>query len=170
MPENHESRIFHVRGIPMRKNNDVFDRLMAKPYMARFRHYYNRYKEMLLYAFFGGGTVLINVIVYSVLTEAFFWGILVANAVAWLFATLFAFFTNRTWVFASHARGVKAFCLQLWSFSFGRFITLMIEEGMLYYFVGCLHGHNVSVKLVAQVVVIVANYFVSKLIVFRRKR
>ena len=46
----------------------------------------------------------------------------------------------------------------------------MIEEGMLYYFVGCLHGHNVSVKLVAQVVVIVANYFVSKLIVFRRKR
>ena len=66
--------------------------------------------------------------------------------------------------------GVKAFCLQLWSFSFGRFITLMIEEGMLYYFVGCLHGHNVSVKLVAQVVVIVANYFVSKLIVFRRKR
>ena len=56
----------------MRKNNDVFDRLMAKPYMARFRPYYNRYKEMLLYAFFGGGTVLINVIVYSVLTEAFF--------------------------------------------------------------------------------------------------
>ena len=83
------------------------------PYMARFRPYYNRYKEMLLYAFFGGGTVLINVIVYSVLTETFFWGILVANAVAWLFATLFAFFTNRTWVFASHARGVKAFCLQL---------------------------------------------------------
>ena len=41
MPENHESRIFHVRGIPMRKNNDVFDRLMAKPYMARFRPYYN---------------------------------------------------------------------------------------------------------------------------------
>ena len=58
----------------MRKNNDVFDRLMAKPYMARFRPYYNRYKEMLLYAFFGGGTVLINVIVYSVLTEAFFLG------------------------------------------------------------------------------------------------
>ena len=154
----------------MRKNNDVFDRLMAKPYMARFRPYYNRYKEMLLYAFFGGGTVLINVIVYSVLTEAFFWGILVANAVAWFFATLFAFFTNRTWVFASHARGVKAFCLQLWSFSFGRFITLMIEEGCSITLSECLHWHNVSVKLVAQVVVIVANYFVSKLIVFRRKR
>ena len=87
-----------------------------------------------------------------------------------LLATLFAFFTNRTWVFASHARGVKAFCLQLWSFSFGRFITLMIEEGMLYYFVGCLHGHNLGVKLAAQVVVIIANYFISKLIVFRRKR
>ena len=154
----------------MRKNNDVFDRLMKKPYMARFRPYYNRYKEMLLYAFFGGGTVLINVIVYSVLTEAFFWGILLANAVAWVFATLFAFFTNRTWVFASHARGVKAFCLQLWSFSFGRFLTLMIEEGMLYCFVGRLHWHNVSVKLAAQVVVIMANYFVSKLIVFRRRR
>ena len=46
----------------------------------------------------------------------------------------------------------------------------MIEEGMLYCFVGRLHWHNVSVKLAAQVVVIMANYFVSKLIVFRRRR
>ena len=154
----------------MRNKNDIFDRLMKKPCMKRFRPYYFRYKEMLLYAFFGGGTVLISVSTYALMTELFLWHILLANAVAWIFATLFAFFTNRTWVFASHATGVRAFFLQLGSFGFGRFLTLMIEEGMLYYFVGRLRFPNMGVKAVAQVVVIILNYLVSKLIVFRRRR
>lgn len=154
----------------MRNRNDIFDRLMAKKCMARFRPYYFRYKEMLLYAFFGGGTVLISVGSYALLTEFFLWNILFANALAWVFATLFAFFTNRTWVFVSHAVGVKAFFLQLGSFSFGRFLTLMIEEGMLYFFVGRCNFPNVGVKVVTQVIVIVLNYMISKLIVFRRRR
>ena len=153
----------------MRKNNDVFDRLMKKRCMARFRPYYYRYKEMLLYAFFGGGTVLISIGSYAVLTEIFGWDILLANAMAWIFATLFAFFTNRTWVFSSHATGVRAFCLQLFSFSFGRFLTLLIEEWMLYYFVWMLQWSNMGVKVVAQAVVIILNYLFSKLIVFRRR-
>lgn len=154
----------------MRNKNDIFDRLMARPCMAWFRPYYFKYKEMLLYAFFGGGTVLISVGTYALLTEVFLWHILFANALAWVFATLFAFFTNRIWVFASHAVGVKAFVLQLGSFSFGRFLTLMIEEGMLYFFVGRLRLPNIGVKVAAQIVVIILNYLLSKLIVFRRKK
>ncbi len=154
----------------MRGKNDFFDRLMRRKVLARFRPFYNRYKEMLLYVFFGCGTFLISVLTYALFTEIFFWDILFANAVAWIFATLFAFFTNRTWVFASHAVGVKAFLLQIGSFSLGRFLTLLIEEWMLFFFVGQLGLSNMFIKLIAQIVVIILNYVLSKLIVFRKRR
>lgn len=154
----------------MRENNDIFDRIMSRQCMAWFLPCYRRYKEMLLYGFFGCGTVLISVGTYALLTEVFSWDILMANAVSWLFATMFAFFTNRTWVFSSHATGIRAFFIQLGSFCFGRFLTLLIEEWMLYFFIGQLQFPNMIIKFIGQIVVILLNYLVSKLVVFRRKK
>jgi putative flippase GtrA len=154
----------------MRGKNDVFDRLMSYSCFDWFRPFYNRYKEFLLYALFGLGTVLISIGSYALFTEHMDMGILVANAISWVFATLFAFLTNRAWVFTSHVTGAKAFLLQLGSFSLGRFATLLIEEWMLYFFVGVLQLPNMTIKFIAQIVVIALNYLISKLIVFRRKK
>ena len=154
----------------MRGKNDFFDRLMQRPSMERFRPFYHHYKEMILYVFFGCGTFLISVLTYALFTELFCWDILFSNAISWIFATLFAFYTNRTWVFSSHAVGVVAFFLQLGSFSLGRFLTLLMEEWMLYFFVGQLGLSNMFIKLIAQIVVIILNYVLSKLIVFRKRR
>lgn len=158
------------KGLDMRGQNDIFDRFVARPWMKRLRPYYIRYKEMWLYALVGVGTVGINVGIYTIFTEAAHVGVLYANAVAWVFATLFAFFSNRTWVFRSHATGVRAFWIQLGSFCFGRLLTLLLEEGMLLLFVLRLGLPNMPVKAVAQVTVIASNYIISKLIVFRRKK
>lgn len=154
----------------MRGQNDIFDRMMARPFMKRIHPYYIRYKEMWLYTLVGVGTVLINVGIYTVYTEIARVGILYANALAWVFATMFAFFANRAWVFRSHATGVRAFIVQFASFFFGRFLTLVLEEWMLLFFILHLHFPNVPVKAAAQIVVIATNYLVSKLIVFRRKK
>lgn len=154
----------------MRKKQDVFDRLMSYRCFDWFRPYYVRYKEFWLYALFGLGTVLISVGMYALLTERLQMGILIANAISWIFATLFAFLTNRTWVFTSHVRGVRAFFVQLGSFFCGRFITLVIEEWMLFFFIGVMAFPNMTVKFISQAVVILLNYLVSKWIVFRRKK
>jgi putative flippase GtrA len=155
----------------MRNHDDCFDRFVhwitKYRYMRWFAPVYARFKEMLLYSLFGLGTVIISIGSYSVFTEYLQINILQANAISWIGATLFAFYTNRRWVFTSHKKGAVAFFQQLGSFSFGRALTLLLEEWMLYYFVGVLEFSNMGVKYVAQVVVIATNYFISKVLVFR---
>ena len=158
----------------MTRKKDSFDRafywmLQRHPKMRVLRPYYVRYKEMLLYAFFGIGTFLIALLSYMFFTEQMGVNVLVANAISWIFATLFAFLTNRTWVFVNHAKGVKAFFLQMGSFGFGRLITLAIEEEMLHVLVLKMGLPNMPIKFLSQIIVIILNYAISKLLVFRKR-
>lgn len=150
--------------------NDVFDKIVnwAVKYrtMKWFIPIYARFKEFLLYALMGLGTVLIAIWTYSLFTETLGWHVLYGNALSWVFATLFAFLTNRKWVFTTHETGVKAFFQQMGSFAFGRFLTLLIEEWILYFFVAKLGFPNMAVKWAAQVIVISANYVFGKFFVF----
>ncbi|MBP5265499.1 MAG: GtrA family protein [Lachnospiraceae bacterium] len=157
----------------MRKT-DLFDRMfygmfMKHPKTKVLKPYYVKYKEMLLYAFFGIGTFLIAIYSYMFFTEHMAVNVLIANAISWVFATTFAFLTNRTWVFVNHAKGVKAFFLQMGSFFFGRLITLLIEEEMLHVLVLQQGLPNMPIKLLSQIIVIALNYVISKLLVFRKR-
>ncbi len=152
------------------REEDIFDRIVSVSWLRWFRPWFYRYRGMWLYALFGLGTVLINMFVYSLYTEWIDLGVLLANAIAWIFATLFAFFTNRRWVFVSHAVGVFAFFLQMGSFCLGRFMTLLVEEAMLYFMVEVQGLPNMIVKFFSQVTVIALNYGISKWIVFRRRK
>ena len=151
------------------RDEDIFDRIVSVSWLRWFKPIYYRYREMWLYALFGLGTVLINMFVYSLFTEYIDLGVLIANAIAWIFATLFAFYTNRRWVFVSHATGVFAFFMQLGSLCLGRFMTLIVEEWMLFFLIEMKGLPNMLVKFFSQIVVIALNYLISKLIVFRRK-
>ena len=129
---------------------------------------YFKWKEPAMYGLFGLGTMIIALSTYALFTEAFGWEVVIANSLSWVFCTLFAFFTNRKWVFPRHREGFFAFWYQLGTFSFGRAITLGIEDFMLWFFVKMLHFPNMTVKLLAQIVVVTSNYLISKVLVFRR--
>ncbi len=105
---------------------------------------------------------------YMELTEPLHWNILLGNALSWVFATAFAFFTNRRYVFYNHTSGVFAFFYQLGTFCAGRIITLVIEELMLGIFIGICHFPNMLIKFIAQFVVITLNYVFSKIFVFKK--
>ncbi|MBQ5431585.1 MAG: GtrA family protein [Lachnospiraceae bacterium] len=138
------------------------------PKTQRIEPYYKKYKELMLYGIFGLGTFLISMGSYWLFTENFGWYILISNAMSWVFATAFAFFTNRKYVFVNHPHGGFAFFYQLGTFSTGRLFTLGIEEFMLLFFIGLLQQPNMPVKFFSQVIVIVLNYIFSKLLVFGR--
>ena len=152
---------------------DIFDRMVLWGIKFRYVKWlgpvYTRYKEFLLYALFGLGTMLISINVYLTLTNKVGWSILISEAISWFFATLFAFFTNRKWVFTYAPKGVKAFFQQLVSFFFGRTLTLGLEEAILHIFVLGLGFPNTKVEYVAQIFIIAANYIFSKVVVFRRR-
>lgn len=147
----------------------LFDRLFVSLPIKGLEKVYWKYREFFLYTFFGIGTFAVCIGVYAFFSECLGWSVLVANVIAWFFSTTFAFLTNRTWVFLQRFGGKYAFWVQCYSFFLGRFGTLVIEEVCLMLLVNRMGLPNVQVKLGLTVLVILLNYIISKLLVFRRK-
>ena len=126
------------------------------------------FKELVLYAVFGNMTFVISIGAYAIFNVLFGINELIANALAWVFAVLFSYVTNKKWVFKVATPTKTAFLVQIAFFS-GRFITLVIEEAIIFIFITLLDYPSMWVKLAAQVVVVVLNYVISKLFVFKNR-
>lgn len=122
-----------------------------------------------MYLLFGGITFFLNMILYAVLTGYGNMNALIANVICWVICVLFQFFTNRTWVFDGRTETASGFWIQMASFFGGRLFTLIVEEAILAAFITWLGFPSLPVKLMAQIIVIVLNYVISKLIVFKNK-
>lgn len=153
----------------MEQKKDIFDKLMSLPGLNIFEPFYKKYKEVLLYLLFGGLTSVVSIIAYAYFNVAMGLNELIANVISWIIAVTFAFVTNRIWVFAVPARTMMDFFGQMLSFYGGRVVTLALEEIILYIFISKLEFPSLLIKIIAQVVVIILNYVISKLIVFRKK-
>lgn len=148
-------------------NRDIFDRIMALPGLKIFEPFYKKNKEMLLYLFFGFLSFVISISTYALFNKALNINELLANIFSWIITVMFAFFTNRIWVFDSHTESMEEFVKQMLSFYWGRVVTLVIEEIILFVFITLLGMSSMLIKVIAQVVVIVLNYVISKLFVFK---
>lgn len=154
------------------KNNnymkeDIFDKIMSLPVLNMFNPFYKKNKEILLYLFFGGLSFIVSVATYALFNVPMKMDALIANVLSWIITVMFAFLTNRVWVFASPTDNIKDFMKQMLSFYSGRIITLVIEEAILLVFINMLGFGSLLVKIVAQVVVILLNYVISKLFIFK---
>lgn len=151
----------------MEKKTDIFDKIMHLPVLRIFEPFYKKYKEVLMYLFFGGIAFFLNIGLFVLFCEMMNITELIANVICWVICVLFQFFTNRTWVFDGHVNSAGEFVKQMGSFFGGRIFTLVVEEVILAIFITWLGLNSTIVKLVAQVIVIVLNYVVSKLFVFK---
>lgn len=147
---------------------DVFDRIMSFYGLRIFNPIYKKHKEVLLYLFFGVCSFVLNIFSYSLATIVFGISELIANVLAWILAVVFAFFTNRIWVFHSETNSYKEYAMQMGDFFCGRLATLVVEEIIILVFITLMKMPGVPVKIVAQIVVIVLNYIISKLWVFKK--
>lgn len=150
------------------KEKDIFDRIMSLPGLRILEPFYTRNKEVLLYLFFGGLTFLISVVTYAYFAVTLDINELVANVFSWILSVAFAFITNKVWVFQSKTNTVPAFIQEAFSFFAGRIVTLVVEEVILFVFITMLHWSSLGVKVAAQIIIIILNYIISKLFVFRK--
>ena len=148
---------------------DIFDKVMEWRCMAAFRPLYVKHKEALLYIFFGGLSFLVSILTYIIFEQYLKMTPLVANIFSWILAVAFAYITNRTWVFENIASGAAGIAAEGLSFFGGRIATLILEEGILFIGITILSLNSILVKIIGQIVVIVSNYFISKIFVFRNK-
>lgn len=142
-----------------------------------------KYKELILYVFFGGLTTLVNFAVFKffnvVLGEEHY---LISNVIAWFVSVVFAYITNKLFVFESRIWETKKICKEIFSFFAARVFSFIIEEIGLFALVdlmgfdkyrldlfGFVLGGKMISKIVLAVIVVVLNYFFSKLVIFKKK-
>lgn len=150
------------------ESQDIFDKIMGLPGINAFKPFYKNHKEALLYLFFGGLAFFLNLFLFILFTSLMGINELIANVISWVICVLFQFFTNRIWVFDGYVETRKEFVQQVSSFFGGRIFTLVVEEVILAIFITWLAFNSVIVKLIAQVIVIILNYIISKFYVFKK--
>ncbi|HNX63862.1 MAG TPA: GtrA family protein [Oscillospiraceae bacterium] len=131
---------------------------------------WTKYKSIILYCIFGGLTTLTDFIVYLTCTRIFHLDEQIATWSAWFFAVLFAFFTNRKWVFNADKTSKRGFLYQLVSFFGSRVASGLLNSAMIFIFFTKLGINDIVVKIFTSVIVVILNYILSKLIVFRKKK
>lgn len=129
---------------------------------------FKRYKEVILYIFFGGCTTLVNVIAYFISTRIFHIHLLASTAIAWFLAVVFAYVTNRRYVFLSKNTNFNAILFEFASFIFCRVFTGALDMGIMYVFVSLLHYNDFIIKIASNAIVIIGNYVASRFFIFRR--
>lgn len=152
------------------ESNDIFDRIMSLRIFRFMWPFYRKFKDQLLYLFFGALTTLVNLVVFYVLTERPWQiNVTVGNVISIILAILFAYVTNKIWVFNSKTQGVKELLFELGRFVGGRLSTMVIEVGGVYLIYNVMGQSKMLAKLVTQIIVIIGNYFISKFLVFKGK-
>ena len=164
--------------------------------------FYKKHEEIIKYLIFGVMTTVVGWVVYFAVlflgkaalsipvedtsSAKYLVAYSVAQVVQWVAAVLFAFFTNRKWVFTEADKSAPMM-KQLGVFAGGRVLTFALDYGVTYFGAILLaiifpwasrlallgrewNFNEIAAKLVSAVIVIIGNYFFSKFLVFKEKR
>lgn len=144
--------------------------------MQKIKELYLKYKEIINYLIFGVLTTLVSLatkylLLFTILDASNAVQLQIAVVTSWVTACLFAYITNRIWVFESKSKEILK---EMTKFFAARLATLGMEMLIMFIFVTVL-GLNTDMwvvvwTLVSQVVIIIGNYVLSKLIVFKDKK
>lgn len=131
---------------------------------------YEKYKEIINYLIFGFLTTIVSLVTYYLLTMTILdiksiLELQIANVISWCIGVLFAYFTNRKFVFSSKNNDKKR---EFITFVTSRISTLLLDMFIMFLFVTLLKCNDKIIKLISQIFVIVGNYVLSKFIVFRK--
>ena len=132
-----------------------------------FKYYFNKYRETILYLFFGGATFVVSVVTYALFSVALRWGPTSSYVASWFLAVLFAYLTNRIWVFRSQVTDFQGLAREVWQFYLARIVTGVIGWLILMFGVHTLHQNDLIWNGIQNIFVIISNYVLSKLYIFK---
>ncbi|MCC8016122.1 MAG: GtrA family protein [Clostridiales bacterium] len=152
--------------------------------MNKIKELFAKYKEIITYVVFGALTTLVNFVMFwganKIFGDKYY---LINNALAWIISVIFAYVTNKLWVFDSKSWAIKIVAKEALEFVAARLFSFVVEEGGLLLFVDVLGfskysftvlGFEITGQLVAKVIlaviVVILNYFFSKFVIFRQEK
>lgn len=140
--------------------------------MQKIIELFNKYKEIIMYLIFGVLTTVVSLVTYYALTFTILnpekaIQLQLANIISWIISVAFAYVTNRKFVFESKSEDIVK---EATSFVGGRVLTLLLDMAIMFIFVTLLHLNDKIFKIVSQFLVIITNYVISKLFVFKENK
>lgn len=144
---------------------------------------FNKYKELISYVFFGVLATIVSIgsfkIFDVILGEHLY---MISNVISWIITVIFAYFTNKLWVFQSKSWKPNVVVRELIGFFGARLFSLGVEELGLWLMIDKMNigtigfeildfnvNGNLIAKVIMQVVIVILNYIFSKLIIFKKK-
>lgn len=127
-------------------------------------------KEVILYVVFGVLTTIVSLVTYYICVGTFLNAenaiqLQISNIIAWIISVAFAYITNRKFVFESTNKNKLG---EATKFVTSRIATLLMDMFIMFLGVTLLKFNDGIIKIISQVIVIVANYVFSKIFVFKK--
>ena len=157
--------------------------------IERIKELYIKYKEIINYLFFGGCTTVVNFVSYYIPSNLLGIDEIVSNIIAWIVSVLFAYITNKLWVFESKSWSPTVLLKEIGTFVASRGVTGVIEivtvpllvkttfDNLFYNIIEkiglsmqILFTDGIYSKIVVSFIIVVLNYVFSKLFVFKNKK
>jgi putative flippase GtrA len=138
--------------------------------MKKIVELYQKYKEVINYLIFGGLSTIVNFVSYFIAARMIGIEEVTSSAISWFCAVLFAYVTNKLFVFESKTETKKAMIKEMVSFFLARILSgILCDVGSFALMVKVFHINDIFAKIVTQVMVVVVNYVFSKLFIFKKK-
>ena len=126
-----------------------------------------KYKSILMYLFFGICTTVINIVTYWMFYISLDFPNILSTIFSWIISVLFAYITNKLWVFESRSFGKKVLVREIATFFGARFISGIIDLAIMFLFVDMLLFPAMIIKFISNIFVVIFNYVASKVVIFK---
>ena len=124
-------------------------------------------KETILYVIFGILTTIVNLIAYYLFSNIININYLISNAIAWIISVVFAYITNKFFVFNNSDINKDVIIEEFIKFMNCRLISGLSEVVLLFLFVDLLLMNDIVAKLIIGVLVVLINFIFSKVFIFK---
>ena len=154
------------------KKNKLYDYKTYKPNLIkRFWNWgwgiYHKNEELWNYLIVGALTTVVSISSYSIFSKLLKINYLISNVLSWIVSVIFAYFTNRWFVF--HSKEKKKF-KEFIAFVSSRVLTLLLDSCLMIVGVDYLKIDDLLTKILVQIIIVISNYILSKLIVFKKEK
>ena len=131
---------------------------------------YKNHKEGITYLIAGGLATVLNIVIFAFLTYVCDIHYEISNIIAIIIAVLFQYISNKFFVFETKGKTLKENFKEFISFISCRLITMLMDQGLMKLGIEVFKINEMVTKVAVNVIVIIANYIFSKLIVFKKKK
>ena len=152
------------------KLENFFLKIIEKIGLKKIADLYRKHIEAMRYLVFGALTTVINIMIFAICSKVINLSTAVSNVIAWIIAVLFAYVTNKLWVFNSKNNGNKELLREIVSFYGARVLTLVLETAFLWIVIDKMGFNEILMKIISNIIVIILNYIFSKVFIFKKNK